>query len=427
MLDLPPLGLAEKDIGRLMSSFEFKGMVNGGYIIKGQFVDPNFNVLNRLIDSGYFLESRIRPIVATFQMRWGSKEIAKFPESATKEKQSAILLSLKAVDGGADKSELEFIAIDPPSWFLNMGDGSGRVYKGRVSEAIKQVVQEYAPGIKLDIGSTIDSKEGRWWMMRQDPKSFISSLFDWSASITQKKTQWIFTSDGFDLTIKEQAQLMSTQRGFYRYQEGQDHDTIHSWEFLADNALSVVQTKLITQGLSAVSGQYLDRITDEEEEKVFVKDSRTENKKIARIQQDQGFTKPPDAAPQQVGWSSVATIPEIYSAGDLGLPYDEYIDGRPRAMWLNLVNSLMRVKLRVVGHGEWSSSKGLGCDTVFVKWGAKRSTYEYKPFWWMTGNWLVYGFHHRMTRGFWWTDLYLARFDHDAMAKKVGFKPDVVL
>ena len=255
------------DHGKMLSKFEFKGMVNGGYTIKGKLVDPNFNILNKLVDSGYFKNSRTKPVLVRFQIRWGTKEETSFPETATKE-QIAYLISLKATgEQSADNGILEFIAMDPPSWLLNMGDGNGGVYKGRVSDAIKQVVNEYAPGIELQISRTIDSKEGKWWMMRQDPKTFISSLFDWSSSVTKDKTQWIFTPDGNSLVIKEQAELISKQRGFYRFMEQNDHDTIRNWEFLADNALSVVQTKLITQGISAVSGQYLDRITDKDEEK----------------------------------------------------------------------------------------------------------------------------------------------------------------
>lgn len=422
IFDLPTPGLAEQDVGKMLSNFEFKGMVNGGYVIKGKLVDPNFNILNLLVDSGYFRETRTRPVPVIFQIRWGTKAETQYPESATKPRQVAYLLSLKAIgEQSADNGLLEFVAMDPPSWFLNMGDGSGGVYTGRVSDAIKQVVGEYAPNVNLDISQTLDSEKGKWWMMRQDPKTFISSLFDWSSSVTRKKTQWVFAPDGFDLVIKEQAELQSKQRGFYRFMEQDDHDTIRNWEFLADNALSVVETKLITQGISAISGQYLDRITDKDEEKVFIKDKRTPNKKIAKIKDDQGFKKPPDSDPQEVGWSAVSTIPEIYSAGDLGLRYEEYLDGRPRAMWLNLVNALMRVKIECLGHGEWSSCEGLGVDTAFIKWtSGKKSGAGDKPFWWMTGNWIVYGYHHRVNRGFWFTDLYLARFDYDAIAQKVG-------
>ena len=411
------------DYGEMFTKFEFKGMANGGYTIKAILADPSFNILDKLIaDDGYFAKARTKPVIIHFQIRWGKKSEATYPKSATKEKQIAYILSLKA-KGGGDKGLLEFIAMDPPSWFLNMGDGNGGLYKGTVSDAIKKVVEKYAPGVKLEVGHTIDSKEGKWWMMRQDPKTFLSSLFDWSASVTRHKTQWIFAPDGMDLIIKEQAELKSEQRGFYRYMDGDSHDTIRNWEFLADNALSVAQTKLITQGISAVSGQYLDRITDKDENKVFIKDSRTATKKVAKIKADGGFTKPDGEKPQKVGWSSVSAIPEIHSAGDLGLKYEEYIDGRPRAMWLNLVNALMRVKIECLGHGEWSGCKGLGVDTVFIKWtSAKKASGDNKKFWWMTGNWLVYGFHHRVERGFWFTDLYLARFDHDSIAEKVGGK-----
>jgi hypothetical protein len=420
IFELPTPGLDEVDVGKFMVRFEFKGMVNGGYIIKGKLFDPNFNKLNELIDAGYFKITRTRPVKVRFQIRWGNKAEAPYPEKATKE-QVAYLLSLKANgEGSADKAHLEFVAMDPPSWLLNMGDAAGKVYNGRVSDAIKKVVGEYAPGISLDISRTVDSPKGKWWMMRQDPKTFISSLFDWSSSITRGKTQWVFEPDGFNLTIKEQAELKSAQRAYYRCMDQEAHDTIRDWEFLADNALSVAQTKLITQGVSAISGQYLDRITDKAEKVVFVKDSRTPNKQVARIQDDQGFTKPPETRPQQVGWSSITTIPEVYSAGDIGIPYDQYIDGRPRAMWLNLVNALMRVKLECLGHGEWSSCKGLGIDTAFISWTSAKKSGSSKPFWWMTGNWIVYGFHHVVTRGDWTTNLYLARFDHDSIAKKVG-------
>lgn len=420
IFDMPTPDLEEIDVGLFMRKFEFKGMVNGGYIIKGKLFDAHFSMLNRLVDTGYFKLTRTKPVKVRFQIRWGPKSEAFYPENATKE-QVAYLLSLRAVgETSGDNAMIEFIAMDPPSWLLNMGDGSGKVYNGSVSSAIKKVVEEYAPGISLEISKTVDSPKGKWWMMRQDPKTFISSMFDWSSSVTRKKTQWVFEPDGFNLVIKEQGELSSTQRAFYRFLDGQSHDTIRNWEFLADNALSAVQTKLITQGISAISGQYLDRITDKAEKVVFVKDSRTPNKKIARIEDDQGFTKPPETKPQQVGWSSIATIPEVYSAGDIGIPYDQYIDGRPRAMWLNLVNALMRIKIECLGHGEWSSCKGLGVDTVFIRWTSGKGSLGDKPYWWPTGNWVVYGFHHRVDRGSWYTDLYLARFDFDSIAEKVG-------
>lgn len=390
-------------------------MVNGGYIIRAQLFDTHFNLLNALIEEGYFKETRESPVLVRFQILSGLDGV--HPVSATRS-QIAIILALD-VGTKSDLGEIEFTAIDPPSWYLNMGDASGGVFKGRVDQVIKQVVQRYAPKINVEVGRTIDSEQNQFWMMRQDPKTFLSSLMDWSSSVTQRKTQWLVEMDGYNLTIKEQASLISKQRGFYRFFADRDIDTIEKCHIKADNALSVVQTKLVTAGASAISGQYLDRITDEKERQVFVKDANTSNKQIAKVNDEQSFSKPPDAGPTRAGWTSVTAIPELYSAGELGLRYNEYIDGRPRAMWLNMVNALLRTKFTVLGHGEWSDCRGLGVDTIFIKWTCA-PTGTGQRFWWTTGSWLVYGFHHTVDVNGWMTDLYCARFDHDAAAKQVS-------
>ena len=402
------------DLGRYFTSFEFKAMINGGYIIKATLYDAHFNLQAQLVREGYFKESRTSPVEVEFQIIWN--EASKEPQSATKI-QKAILISLKANGNASDNAELEFIAMDPPSWYLNMGDAAGTVWKGRVDQVIRNVVQKYAPDVNVEVSRTVDSDQNKWWMMRQDPKSFLSSLIDWSPSITQNKTQWMVASDGYNLAVKEQASWVPRQRAYYRILTSNERSTIKSWDFLSDNALSLVQTKLLAQGASALSGGYLDRITDINEDKVFVKDKNTQNKIIANTNDEQSFTKPPDASTPKVGWSSVSSIPEIYSAGDLGLRYDQYIDGRPRGMYLNLLNSLLRVKFEVIGHGEWSDCFGLGVDSIFIRWTQGSSDIDNHRYWWMTGNWIVYGFHHRVTRGYWFTDLYCARYDHDAAAK----------
>lgn len=411
-------GGVQLDLGRYYTKFEFKAMINGGYIIRSELYDAHFNIQSQLVKTGYFKETRQHPVLVEFQIKWGPEATA--PERATKV-QYAIMLSLKAIGDEADNAHLEFIAMDPPSWYLNMGDAAGTVWKGRIDQVVRDVVKKYAPPVTIEVSKTIDSDQNKWWMMRQDPKTFLSSLIDWSSSITQKKTQWLVASDGFKMSIKEQAQVLSRQRAYYHRRADQKRSSILSWDYLSDNALSVVQTKLIAQGAAALSGHYLDRITDKSEKTVFVKDPRTSSKQIAKTADKQAFTKPPDAGPPLVGWSSIASIPEIYSAGDLGLRYDEYIDGRPRGMWLNLTHGLLRVKLSVIGHGEWSDCYGLGADTIFVRWTqGPASEFDHEAHWWMTGNWVVYGFHHRVDRRFWHTDLYCARFDYNADATKVG-------
>jgi hypothetical protein len=409
-------GLSGQDFGHLFQTFEFRGMVNGGYIIRAKLFDAHYNLLNQLVEEGYFKLTRTTPVKVTFQILQGPS--GQFPDTATRS-QTAILMSLVVTGGPADVGNLEFVAIDPPSWYLNIGDANGGCYKGRVDQVIQQVVSEYAPSISLEVGRTIDSEYNRWWMMRQDPKTFLASLIDWSSSITQKKTQWMVQMDGSKLTIKEQGSLPSKQRAFYRYFAQKDLDTIQDVSLKSDNALSIVQAALVTSGSAAVSGYYLDKITDNSMDKVFAKDSNTQNKQIAKVNGDQSFTKPEEVVDKAAGWSAINAVPEIYSAGDLGLAYDEYLDGRARSIWLNMTNALLRVKFRVLGHGEWSSTHGLGVDTVFIKWTAGRRAGG-KDFWWTTGNWLVYGFHHVVSRREWFTDLYCSRFDHDASAKKVG-------
>lgn len=404
--------------GIVFERFEYKAMVNGGYIIRANLFDPYSNLLGKLVKNGYFEVSRQTPIVVTFQIKWDAK--GRYPDSATRPNQQAFVVSLQARGGSPDVAHLEFVAIDPPSWYLNTGDASGKAYRGRVSDVIREVVEQYAPNIDLDVTRTTDSPNNRWYMMRQDPKTFISSLLDWSSSITPQQTHWMIVpyGSGNKIVIKEQADFQSQARAYYRYHHDDNHDTIKDWEILADNALSVSATKLVTAGLSATSGQYLDRITDTAERKVFAKDATTSSKIIANVDRSESFERVPDGKPPDTevsGWTAISAIPELYSAGDLGKRYEEYVDGRPRGMYLKLLNRLFRARFQVVGHGIWSDCRGLGVDTFFVKWDAADGSDYF-----LNGNWLAYGFEHVVTRRSWVTNVYGARFDHDAIAYRVG-------
>lgn len=422
--------LPTENQGSRYRSFEFKGMVNGGYIVRGTISDKNYNLLKNLIKAGYLQESRTKALQMRFKIKSGPD--APDTREHSTEYQIVNIISLRGMGDAPDNGYLEFIGIDPPSWKLNTGDGSGKVYKGNVGKVIEQVIIEYAPGVDFEVTQTIDSRENRWAMMRQDPKTFISSLIDWSPSVTPQKTHWIIAMEGGNnfgdngkIVIKEQASLPSKQRAFYRYWADSGQNTIKSWELLSSNALSITETKIITQGLSAISGQYLDRITDKDELKLFAKDSRTSAKKIAKTDEEKSTAKPddsPGAGPQKVGWTSINAIPE-HNAGDLGIKYDDYIDGRARGMYLNLVNALTRLRLTVIGHGEWSTVNGLGTDTVYLKWLGHPSSEGGDDVFFLTGNWLVYGFHHIVSRRRWTTDLYVARYDYDSQAEKVGAGP----
>ncbi|MDB4489907.1 hypothetical protein N9045_00175 [bacterium] len=423
--------LAE-DLGPSLISLEMQAMANGGYTIRGRFSDLNFNIYNQLIENEYFKFARRQPIKVQFKCKWSNQseepDIEKgIPGTATKW-IIGYIISMEAVQPElADRNQIEFILIDPPSWYLNVGDASGKCYTGNVGGVIRNVVQDYTPKgpnnepfLKLDISTTRDSQQGKWWMMRQDPKSFLSSLFDWSASLTPTKTQWVFAPDNYDLVIKPQGLFSSKQRRYYSYHRNKANDPIKQVTLLTDNALSSVQTKLITQGLSTISGQYLDYQTSQRN--VEVGDSNTTQKKIARVKKGRAFEKPPKGG-DSVGYTSVMTIPEVGSAGDMGLPYKDYIDGRPRSMYLNLVNNLMKAKVTVVGDGEWTGCKGLGIDTIFLDWVRANRSGENDDGslrYWYTGSWLVYGYCHKISHKSWTTDIYCARYDQDSESVKVG-------
>lgn len=402
-------GLEQPIDPELFISFEYRAMLSDGYIVHVEINDPGFVIYNQLIQIGYHSSVREMPIVFKFKIVNNNDGGVNGVSNDTKE-QTAIIVALKTITGTNDSASYKFIAIDPPSWYLNVGDGNGGVFTGKVSDVIREVCEKYAPNVQVDVSDTIDSDRNKWWMMRLDPKTFIMSLLDWSSSITKKKSQWIVASDGYKLRIKEQAGIPSKNVRVY------DRRNIINIEIASDNSLSIVQTNLLTQGASSVSGSYLDRITDNDRNTVYVNDSNTSSKKIARTESGRSFDKPPDNGdPPIVGKTTIQGIPEIYSAGDIGLRYEEYVDGRPRGMWLDLANALIRMKLKVLGDGKWFDSMNLGVDTIYISWGIDTG-----KFWWATGYWLVYGFHHRLTRQRWTTEIYCARFDHDSMADKVG-------
>jgi hypothetical protein len=388
------------DIGFNFLKFEWASFINGGYIIRGTISDPYFNILKDISTKRYLKEGRLKETKVKFRIKWVNGD-------KTKER-IAFMTTLNA-SGVQETGELEFIAVDPPSFYLNAGIADGKAYKGNVSGVITKVVNEYAPNIALEITETDDNKENIWWMMRQDPKTFIKSLLDWSAGVTPKKTHWIVASVDEKLIIKEQADLQPHDFGVYHLNRNDNtgKDVLY-YEMLADNFISPLQSKLITSGISAISGEYLDKITDTSEQVVIVKDENTSNKANVDITQSQGFKKP------EKKWAtSIMAIPE-HSAGDIGIKYSKYVDGRARGLFMNMLNLVMRMRLKVTGDYMFDDSSKLGVATATVSW----KDIDGEPYF-LSGRWLVYGFHHVVTRSIWTTDCYLSRLDFDASSRKV--------
>lgn len=390
------------DIGPNLTKFEWISFVNGGYMIRAKVSDPFFNYLKSVAINGYLAEGREIETPVTFTLKQGN--------SGEQTKQRTAYMTDLQAHGVNEGGEIEFVAIDPPSFYLNEGTADGRVYTGRVSDVIKQVVKDFAPGIDVEVTKTTDNEKGKWWMMRQDPHTFIRSLLDFSASLTPQKTSWVVASVDKKIVIREQASLQGKDLGVY-YVNRKHKGAADALQFdmLADNFVSPLQTKLITSGISAVSGEFLDKITDSQEQKVIVKDENTSAKANAKnLTPKQAFAKP------HKKWAtSVMAVPE-HSAGDIGTQYSKYIDGRARGLFMNMLNLVMRVKLRITGEAQLDDSSLLGTSTATLTW----QDIDGNPYF-LSGRWLVYGFQHTMTKDMWYTDLYLARLDYDAAAKQI--------
>ena len=388
------------DIGHNFVKFEWASFVNGGYIIKARISDPWFNFLKELAVKGYLKEGREKETPVKFKIQWSDGKSTK--------QRLAFMTDLKA-HGTNGAGEIEFIAIDPPSFYLNEGLADGRVYEGKISDVIRKVIQDFAPRIKPDVSETLDNEKNKWWMMRQDPHTFIRSLLDHAAGVAKKHTNFIVASVDEEITIREQAEMPNPDFGIYYVNSHGDAiaDAL-DFEMLADNFVSPLQTRLITSGISAISGEFLDKVTDLGEQKVIVKDENTGNKINTNITPKQGFAKP------EKKWAtSIMAIPE-HSAGDMGLQYSKYIDGRARGLFMNMLNLVMRVRMRVTGEPDLHDSSDLGGATATLTW----RDIDGEPYF-LSGRWLLYGFHHVVTRERWTTDLYLARLDYNADAKKV--------
>ena len=398
-----------EDIGPLMQRFEWKSFINSGYVVRCLLDDGHWAILKDM-HKDYLEKSRKEPTPIEWRIEWpGVSKTAKKLGFLTKLRATGIQLT-----GG-----LEFIGIDPPTFWLSAGNCDGSVYTGNVSEVIKQVIQRYAPSIESDIGETKDYNKNQWWQMRQDPKTFIMSLLDWSASVTNNKTNWIVASDDEKIIIKEQAEMEKDDFGLYSMNINQPgSQDIREFEFMGDNFITTTQTKLITQGISAVSGKYLDKITDINEEFVHVKDENTESKINADIDANKGYAKPSDSlnfddGESSSGATSIMAVPEL-NAGEMGLVYEDWIDGRARNQFLRSLNLLTRLKIRVNGTADFDDSTKLGVSSLKIAWIDSESESFF-----MAGKWLIYGWHHVVTPGDWYTDVYLYRLDYDATAEKI--------
>ena len=419
------IGNSKRNWGSTVRSLEWKAMLNGGFIVRCKLIDPGFDLLDTVFSQDYFRTARQnqQPTPVRFRLKWEGKPI-QTPW------RLALISDMDSRGRNGYSGDFEFIALDPISFHINNGDCSGRVYKGKVggnSGVIMQVLNDYLPSqvsgtpVIKKVSETTDVPS-QYWMMRQDPKTFISSLIDWTSSLTPNKTSWVVANgedeNGISINIEEShtpdLHVPASIPGYggpliirFGGRDPSYDSDILGYEMLHDSFIVAMNSKLLTSGASAISGQYLDRKTDSGEKSVYVKDENTEKKVNPTFGEDRGYTKPGTTTK---GWTHIMAIPE-FNAGDAGVKYGDYIDGRPRQVYMDMLNMVMRMRVTVRGEARLFDCTDLGRSYITLKWlGVEDDRPKF-----MDGNWLLYGWHHKCIRT-WTTDIYLARLDYNASA-----------
>jgi len=394
------LVIEDIDVAPYYTRLEWRAAINNGYIVRARLRDPFFNLLKKITDLYYLKKARNEPVKVTFHFEWKSEK-----ENQT-EDRIAYMINLYG-KGEGELASLEFIAIDPPTWLLSRGKSDGKYYEGSVSDVIKKVCSENGIG-NVEVTKTIDNVKGNWWMMRQDPKTFILSLLDWSSPLTPNKTKWVVNSKDDRIVIKEEYGLNSKDLGLLivSQKDAGPGDTL-DFEIMLDNFTHVLHSEEHTAGMSAISGYYIDTVTEKEKAKVY--DKNTGNKSNTKFGQDRGFK-----TSSKIFSTFAPAIPEE-SAGNVGIPYKDYIDGRARLEFLNMLGYIMRMRVAIHGDRVFSDPLDLGVSTITLQW----IGLDGQPYF-LAGHWLVTSFYHTITPKFWRTDLFINRLDFDAAAKKVG-------
>lgn len=402
------LKIAGLDVSTYVIKFEWSSFVNTGYMIRGEVLDPNHVTLKKIASGDdatvkYLKEGRKKPLPITFQLAWaGGKKT---------DERTAYATNLTG-RGSGQNSILEFVAIDPPSFLLNAGTADGRVYEGKVSDVIEKVVKDFTKDspvpLQVSVTKTDDNSKNKFYMMRMDPKTFIGTIIDWSSSVSKDKSRWVVACKDTKINIKKESDLEGMDLGTYTVASNTTAPRDTNWWGLdMNNFVSAFQTRLITGGISAVSGRYIDSINTPE---TIVNDKTTSQKRNVDLGSDRSFSKP------ETDWATyIMSVPE-HNAGDIGIEYSKYIDGRPRQKFLNMLSLVMKIKIEVSGDARVDNSELLGVSTCFLVW---KDIDQEDNLYFLHGCWIVYGFHHHYTArtGSWTTSLYLYRLDHDATYK----------
>lgn len=418
------------DMGKNWVRYEYEAHVNQPEIVRVTVLDPHHTIFDEHLGN-YFTQAIPHPLFMMTQGRWSPVPGGRKLELT---KKVHAIMSIKSIgpgeQTGADQSYLTFTGISIPHYMLAAGDAGGYVYEGRISDIISQVCKKYSRGLFDCIvrSQTKDDQHNKWWQNRMYPLAFIKSLLRWSTSLTRMKTRWIFCADT-DLNLKakqkleffEQRDDSSKHRSTYWW--GADpsklgHGDILNYEMMGDSGRDLWRGKIVTSGISTLSGAYHDRIVHwPVKDVVYVDEARTGNKYVQLVKQPkEAYTQPSTDEPlkEAIGWTRAHSLPEL-AAGEMGLKYEDYIDGYARGEYYRDTVHLQRVAFTILGHHIWSESIGLGYDTINIMWRTPKHNPHH-----MHGVWIVDGFKHVLSTKGWETTLYCHRLYFNAQGKRVG-------
>lgn len=435
------------DLGEFVDSFVWSSFINSGYSISANFFNIYHSTIHQHATRDYLKHTREKPVPISFKLGWKTEGSDEIDSERVETPEFLAYISDMTSDGIPTSGKIGFNAIDPASYILSHGSSSGRAWRGNVSKVIRDVIADASssvlknslpdpktgkkPNLLFSVSETNDNKSNVWHQMRMDPATFINSLLEWSSSTTNAKSEWIVASGNKyveengnknkkiavpAIFILQWPELLQNARGATNLgtininSNTPGANDALSYEFLGDNFISVLQTQLTTQGISSVSGLYIDK----SDVSAIVNDARTPGKlKPHGLSKVNSYTSPKNSGSEKS--TSIIGIPE-FSGGELGIKYQDFIDGRPRNTFLNILNSLFRIKVKITGWHKIGDSTKLGVSTVDLGW----QDIEDTPFF-LNGKWILYGFKHIFTRsGGWFTELFLSRIEHDAVAIEIG-------
>ncbi len=402
-------------------SAQMKGFVNNGYAFKVQLSNIDFRLLSKLIDGtkeNRTLLNKIRkePIPITIEFSHNNGTDSK---NRTR-KITGYIISISS-SGTKEVDFVTIVALDPVSWSLRIGDAEGKAYFGKLHEAIRQVINKYAPDIIVDIDETIDSR-GTWWSLRRSPIEMLSHWITIASSLNSDKVPWMIGIDGNRLKIAPQTKFESKTVGYYTKRTKDLESTIMKWRSLLNPSLGHEEMGIITAGISGLTGKYLDQITDPDSS--IITDTNTQSKLIPKTNNNNiKSTIRPEVETFRVnsyGRQFIESLPEYVNNND-NIAYKEYYDAYARTKYVRDVYKLFTLDVAVVGHGVYDNTMIMGTSNVFIDWRNLLFNNKASQTYYLHGNWLVYGFKHTYTNNTGWkTILNLARPDHNALGKKIG-------